>query len=60
MKQKRCTKCAIRKPLQEYYAYSKARDGRMSQCKECIKASERERYRVNWSEIKLRRIQKRA
>ena len=38
MKQKRCTKCAIRKPLQEYYAYSKARDGRMSQCKECNKA----------------------
>ena len=35
MKTKKCTKCGIEKPLTEFHKDNRAKDRRMSQCKEC-------------------------
>lgn len=33
---KKCKKCNIEKPLEEFYSHKKTRDGRLSKCKVCI------------------------
>ena len=42
-----CTKCGIEKPLLSFHRQSKARDGHVSQCKECRNATHREYYKNN-------------
>ncbi len=38
-----CTKCREEKPLSEFYASARHRDGRQSWCKACTKANNRSR-----------------
>lgn len=35
---KRCLKCGTEKPLSEYHRHKQTADGRVSSCKECVKA----------------------
>lgn len=43
---KRCSKCGTEKSLDDFHAIKKAKDGRQSYCKECMKASSR---KANWA-----------
>lgn len=42
-----CTKCNQEKPLSQFYADKKAKDGHFNECKECVKKRTRERYYLN-------------
>lgn len=44
---KKCTKCGEIKDRELFYSHQKMRDGRLSICKECIKAAVRANYRKN-------------
>jgi Autographiviridae endonuclease VII len=44
---KRCKKCGVDKPLDDFYRARRAADGYRSECKECNLAAKRARYRAN-------------
>lgn len=44
---KRCTKCGVEKPLDQFYASPGMRDGHRNDCIECNKAAKRERHARN-------------
>jgi hypothetical protein len=46
MAEKACTGCGTTKPLGEFYAAPKGKDGRASKCKECAKAAVKANYAV--------------
>ena len=39
MEEKTCSNCGETKPLKAFYCHPKTKDGRQSQCKECMKAA---------------------
>ncbi|WP_408610655.1 SWIM zinc finger family protein [Lentzea terrae] len=41
---KSCRTCSVTKPLSAFYKHPASKDGRQTQCKECVKAYERARY----------------
>jgi hypothetical protein len=43
---KRCIKCGIEKPLDQFYAHSAMKDGRLNKCIQCTKTEVRERAAV--------------
>lgn len=53
--EKRCSKCAEIKPLDEFHRRSDGRgtDGRWSQCKVCVRSAARTRYRARSAEERL-------
>ena len=42
---KPCKSCGVTKPLTDYYAHKAMRDGRLSDCKECVRKKTSARYR---------------
>jgi hypothetical protein len=44
---KRCKHCGVEKPLDDFYADRKARDGRRPECKACNLAARRAKYAEN-------------
>lgn len=40
---KKCNKCGLKKPLNEFHKYSRNRDGLSHQCKTCVRA-----YQAKW------------
>ncbi|HVM39239.1 MAG TPA: endonuclease VII domain-containing protein [Acidimicrobiia bacterium] len=44
---KRCKRCGIEKPLDEFYADKGGRDGRRPECKACNLDAQKERYRAD-------------
>ena len=44
---KTCTKCQEAKPYTSFYRFTRAKDGRQSQCKLCAKAQDDTRYRAD-------------
>lgn len=44
---KECKDCGQRKPLSEYYAHTKMRDGVLNSCKECVKTRVKRRARTD-------------
>ena len=72
---KTCFKCGVTKPLDDFYAHRKMRDGRLGKCKECTKrdskasrarspehyqAYERERATDFVRRVRARRYQRRS
>lgn len=55
---KTCTKCGEEKPLDEYYKNKKCRGGRLTRCKDCVKA-QRAEYNAR-PEVKAHRAEYRA
>jgi hypothetical protein len=41
---KKCGKCKVEKPLDDYYKMSRAKDGRQNYCKDCSQAARRKHY----------------
>lgn len=54
MLRKKCTKCEIVKPLEEYYLNKEHRDGHYNECKECTKKRVRKYQRENRAKITKR------
>ncbi len=44
---KKCFKCEITKPLEEFYKHKKMNDGHVNKCKECNKKDVRDNYQEN-------------
>lgn len=44
---KRCTKCGLTKPLDQFYAMPGMRDGHRNDCVDCNNQAKRERYQQN-------------
>lgn len=51
--EKPCTKCKEIKPLSEYTFDKRNLDGRVAQCKACMSAQRRERYRTTSREKEM-------
>lgn len=47
MKNKKCIKCKLHKPLDQFYKHSEMKDGFLSKCKDCSKKDVRENYKKN-------------
>ncbi len=41
---KKCTKCSKEKPLGDFHTYSKSKDGKYTQCKECAYKANKQTY----------------
>jgi hypothetical protein len=52
--EKRCAKCKVIKPIDEFGISIKERDGHRSRCKECRSADEKENYKIHKDVIKKR------
>lgn len=46
MKTKKCFKCSIEKPLNEYYKHKKMGDGHLNKCKNCTKSDVKKRHDI--------------
>ena len=64
--EKKCTKCGEVKPLDLFYAHKSTKDGRGSQCKECVRESARkwklenpEKARESFRKWRLENLEKR-
>lgn len=44
---KKCFKCNIDKPIEDFYRHPKMRDGHLNKCKECTKKDIQADYRAN-------------
>ena len=55
-----CSKCGKEKPLSEFHKYKRVKDGRKSECKQCIKARSRKYRTEHADEIKARARRYRA
>lgn len=49
---KNCTKCGQEKPLSAFYKHGAMRDGRLAQCKECVKTRVRQHRNDNLERIR--------
>lgn len=47
MDRKVCFKCGVERPLTEFYAHPRMKDGTVNKCKECNKKDVRKNYRDN-------------
>lgn len=55
---KTCTSCKISKPLSDYHILKTTKDGKATQCKECINKKNREKYATNSKYKDRKRVQK--
>ncbi len=46
MKTKKCFKCNIEQPIENFYAHRMMSDGRLNKCKACTKADTKHRYNL--------------
>lgn len=51
---KKCTKCGIEKPIEEFYKNKSKRDGHSSICKNCQKESDKVYYLRNKDKVRAR------
>jgi hypothetical protein len=54
MTEKRCSKCGVVQPLENFYMEKTAKDGYRNDCKACFAERARERYLLKADEIKAR------
>lgn len=59
VKTKHCKQCCLWKPLSNFSAVSKVKNGKNSKCKECIKNRNREYYEKNRKHLYTKQQQKR-
>lgn len=52
MTTKRCFKCMCDKPLEDFYAHAKMRDGRLNKCIECTKRDVAEHRQANLERLR--------
>jgi len=55
METKVCTTCKQEKPVSDFHRNNNKKDGRSSQCKECVADYQRNRYRKNAGTIRKER-----
>lgn len=49
---KKCFRCGVTKPLQEYYVHRQMKDGHLNKCKECTKADSSARRMAKLDEVR--------
>ncbi len=59
VKTKHCRQCSLWKPLSNFSAVSKVKNGKNSRCKECVKSKNREYYEKNRKHLYNKNQQKR-